>query len=341
MQRSFGLLLSFILAFCFSCAPKYTRLGNPLSPQLETPDYADYNSWAAHPYKYDVSDSIPAPIRDHYQSDSTIDVFFLHPTTYTQRHAIPWNANPRDPNLNNKTDYSTILYQASVFNQYRVFAPRYRQAHLRSYYSDSEEASNAFDTAYQDIKNAFLYYLEHYNNNRPIVIASHSQGTSHGMRLLKEFFENKKLSQKLVVAYLVGMYIPDTYFTGLRICRDSVDTGCICAWRSFQNGYLPAFVQKENGSGVVVNPLTWTTNDTYATAEMNRGAILRNFNKVYPGLADAKIQSGVIWIHKPRFPGSIFLRLRNYHVADINFFYINIRENLRTRINANRGANFR
>ena len=39
-----------------------------------------------------------------------------------------------DQSLNAKTDYSTILYQASAFNEYRVFAPRYRQAHLRSYY---------------------------------------------------------------------------------------------------------------------------------------------------------------------------------------------------------------
>ena len=33
-------------------------------------------------------------------------------------------------------------------------------------------------------KAAFQYYLEHYNNGRPFIIASHSQGTYHAKRLI-------------------------------------------------------------------------------------------------------------------------------------------------------------
>lgn len=333
MQRSFLLLVLAAVMLFYSCAPKYQRHTNKYAVIHElSPNYADYNYWAAHPYKYDPSDSVPAPLKPGYRYDSTVDVFFLHPTTFTQKDKKSWNADLSHASLNAKTDYSTILYQASAFNEYRVFAPRYRQAHLRSYYSKSQEASNAFDTAYEDIKNAFTYYLTNYNNNRPLIIASHSQGTTHALRLLKEFVENKPISNKLVAAYLVGMYIPGNYFTSLRACKDSVEVGCLCGWRSFQTNYEPSYVKNEKESSLIVNPLTWTTDNKYVPKTTNKGSVLRNFNKIYYGVADAKIHNSILWINNPVFPGSFFVRMKNYHIADINFFYLNIRENLKSRV---------
>lgn len=105
-----------------------------------------------------------------------VDVFFLHPTTMTSREDTGWNARIDNAGINAKTDYTSILYQASAFNQCRIFAPRYRQAHIRSYYTtDKTAAQAAFDLAYYDIKESFIYYIEHYNQGRPIIIASHSQ----------------------------------------------------------------------------------------------------------------------------------------------------------------------
>jgi hypothetical protein len=340
MQRSFLLPLLAAFTIFSSCAPKYQKYTNNYKiTNASHPDYSDYKYWAAHPYKYDPSDSVPAPLKPDYRYDSTVDVFFLHPTTFTQRDETSWTSDLTDAYLNAKTDYSTILYQASAFNEYRVFAPRYRQAHLRSYYSGSKNASDAFDKAYEDIRRAFTYYLANYNNDRPIIIASHSQGTTHAMRLLREFFENNPASNKLVVAYLVGMYIPNTYFTSLQICRDSVQTGCLCGWRSFQTNYMPSFVEKEKESGLVVNPLTWTTVNEYASKTMNKGSVLRNFNKIYYKVADAKIHNDILWINNPHFPGSLFIRMKNYHIADINFFYLNIRGNLRQRVDAFKKSN--
>lgn len=335
MQRSLSSVLLTSLALIYSCTPKHQKNANVHNPAGNgQPDYSNINSWAAHPHKYDPSDSVPLPLKPSYQYDSSVDVLFLHPTTYTQKKAPLWNADPEDQGLNEKTDFSTILYQASVFNEYRVFAPRYRQAHLRSYYSDLNEAASAFDTAYEDIKAAFIYYLANYNNNRPFIIASHSQGTTHAMRLLKEQIENKPVFNQLVAAYLVGMYLPRDYFSSVSACRDSIDVGCICAWRSFQTNYLPAFVKKEKDPSMVVNPLNWTIGEEYAAKNMNKGSVLRNFNKKYEGIADARVHNGVLWIQKPQFPGSFFVRMKNYHIADINFFYVNIRENVRQRVAA-------
>ncbi|HSU29417.1 MAG TPA: DUF3089 domain-containing protein, partial [Chitinophagaceae bacterium] len=157
------------------------------------PDYKDLFYWAAHPGKKDMSDSI-APFLVSEKHEELADVFFLHPTTYTKnmRNSM-WNADLHDNSVNENTDERTILYQASVFNNCcRVFAPRYRQAHLKAYFSPASEASQmAFDLAYEDLKTAFQYYLDHDNNGRPIVIAAHSQGAMHAVRLLKEFFDDK------------------------------------------------------------------------------------------------------------------------------------------------------
>lgn len=249
------------------------------------------------------------------------------------------NAAIDDEYTNAKTDYSSILYQASVFNnQCRVFAPRYRQAHITTFFiKNKQEAAAAFDLAYQDLKTAFEYYLQHWNNGRPIIIASHSQGSLMAERLLKEYFETPQASMpllrnKLVVAYILGWPIPKDYFTSLKMCNDSLQTGCLCSWRTLRNGFVPRYLKNENGNSYVTNPLNWTTGDEYAARELNKGSILINFNKIYTHTTDAHISNGLLYVRKPKFPGSFFYFTRNYHIGDINLFYLNLRENINRRI---------
>lgn len=318
-----------------ACSPSYTKFISKysFSKNIQSPDYSDLYFWAAHPDKKDPADSIPQPLKKEYQYDSTVDVFFLYPTSFTQKEDEKWNADINDAKLNAKTDYTSILYQASVFNEYRIFAPRYRQAHIRSYFTtDTVSALAAFELAYEDIKKAFQYFLDHYNNGHPIIIASHSQGTTHAIRLLKDFFDGTALQDKLVTAYLVGMYIPENYFTHLKICADATTTNCYCGWRTFRVNYVPPFVQKEKIRSSVTNPLNWTINADPASAEINQGAILRKFNTVYKHVADAQIKDGIVWTNKPRFPGSFLLRTKNYHVGDINLYYYSLRNNVRQRV---------
>jgi Protein of unknown function (DUF3089) len=332
-----GAFLFFIFIFSFiSCSPGYTRYitqYRTFQDSTAEPDYSRMECWAAHPYKPNLSDSIPAPLLAGALKDSSVDVFFLHPTTMVSAKDKRWNANIGDAALNARTDYTTILKQASVFNECRVFAPRYRQAHLRAYYTkDTAAARNAFDLAYGDIRNAFQYYLDHYNQGRPIIIASHSQGTTHAERLLKEFFENKPLKNRLVAAYIIGMAIPRDSFTDLKACRDSTATGCLIGWRTFREGFEPAYVVQEKGSSWVVNPLTWTTTEEEAPRSLNKGGILFNFNQLVPGVTDARIHDGILWVQRPHFPESFLVLTKNYHIGDINLFYLNIRENVQTRI---------
>jgi len=300
------------------------------------PDYSNPDYWAAHPWKKDLGDSVPKSLQDSYKPDSLADVFFIHPTTLTDNNDNRWNADIDDAAVNNKTDRSTILYQASVFNEKcRVFAPRYRQAHIRAFFIHTADSEKAFETAYADVKAAFVYYLTNYNKGRPIIIASHSQGTKHASRLLKELFENQPLQKQLVCAYIIGLPVPDDYFEKIKPCTDSLATGCFVSWRTFKSGSQePQSVKDEKFKAVVINPLTWTTEPGYVSSALNQGAVLRNFNKIVPHAVSTEIHNNILWSSKPDVPGKILYTQKNYHIGDINLFYMNIRENVNTRINA-------
>jgi hypothetical protein len=310
--------------------------------QTTTPDYSNLDNWAAHPWKHDAADSVPEPLLKDFVADSTADVFFIHPTTYLDKNQpFGWNAPVDDIELNKKTDNTTILKQGSIFNiAGRVFAPRYRQAHIDAYYTtDTVTARAALDEAYSDVKAAFEYYMAHYNKGRPVIIASHSQGTTHAKRLLKEFFDGKPLQQKLIAAYIVGIAVEPNWFTHLQPCTTPAQTGCFCTWRTLETGYLTPFVQNEKFTAVVTNPLTWDASLPNADRESNPGAVLFNFNKIVKHVAGANVHSGVLWTDKPHFFGSILYAEKNYHIADYNFYYISVRNNVQQRLKAYLAAN--
>lgn len=332
------LIICFLVLFLYSCSDKYQAYKQQYRFQSPNgqPQYQELHYWAAHPWKKDPSDSVPAALRNE-KTDSIADVFFLHPTTFTKKKDREQpNARIDDAYINAKTDYSSILYQASVFNaQCRIFSPRYRQAHIWNFFRDDKAAADtAFELAYTDIKEAFRYYLAHWNKGRPLIIASHSQGSLLAERLLKEFFENKPLMNQLVTAYIIGWPVPKKYFSNIRICEDSVQTGCICSWRTLRRNFVPYYLKKEKGDSYVTNPLTWTSGNEYASRKQNRGSVLTNFEKVYRHTTDAQISNGFLYVKKPRFPWSFLYLTRNYHIADINLYYINMRENIKQRIAA-------
>ena len=335
-MRAIYLTLSGGLLFFSSCLVK------PDSPFTEqappsAPDYSQASAWAALPELRDSADWTPAPDLVDKQAEAEVDIFFLHPTIYIGRKGERgWNGPVDDPGLNERTDNSTIKYQASIFNgTARVYAPRYRQAHLHSYFAheDSTSAFSALDLAYADIKRAFEYYLQHYNNGRPIIIASHSQGTTHAKHLLKDFFDGKALQTKLVAAYLVGIPVEAGYFANIPPCESPGQVGCYVTWRSVKYGYFPPW--HDPGADIVTtNPLLWNTSRTPAPKELSLGLVVPTYKGYLPQRVDAMVNNGFLWVHKPKFPGSGLFTRRNYHVADYNLFYVDVRENARVRTEA-------
>lgn len=338
MNRLIGLLY---LAFAFaSCSSGRYLLDSRFSdsPVPPAPDYSNQKYWAALPAKKDLADSVPGKKLRNGEADAVADVFFIHPTIYTYKPTTvyQWNGDVNDSLLNKKTDESTILYQASVFNgSCRIYAPRYRQAQISAFYNaKSNDGRQALDVAYEDVKAAFEYYLENYNHGRPLIIASHSQGTRHAERLLKDFFTADSLKNRLVAAYLVGMPVNPDSLPFLPPCSTPDQTGCYCTWNTFASNFYPSYYKNGLINAICTNPLSWRTDTAYVAADQNLGGVLRNFKKEYPHLCDAQVHEGMLWINKPHFPGSRLTHIKIYHLADYNLFYLNIRKNVQDRIDA-------
>jgi len=322
------------LVFCFVVLQLHAQAPFDNGLDIAPIDYNNLNYWAAHPDKRDNADKIPGtelPAKKNLEAD----VFFIHPTIYSEKKdKLPWNPSIDDQELNKKVDNSTILFQASAFNAAgRVFAPRYRQAHIRSYSTaDTASAKQAFALAYADVKRAFEHYLKYYNHGRPFIIASHSQGTTHAGPLIREFIDGTSLQRQLVAAYLIGLPVTKTYFKRIRPCLNPDDLNCSISWRTFKYDFVPE--DRPLGDSILVtNPLSWKIDTTYVDKSQNQGAVLRNFDKILPKRVDAKVHNGILWANKPRFPWSFLFRRKNYHIADINFYYMDIRENAKVRVN--------
>lgn len=298
------------------------------------PDYSDPANWAALPDKEDQADALPSDELSDRQADSPVDVFYLHPTSYFgQQGSHNWNAATDNAKVNARTDEGAIRFQASIFNGAgRVYAPRYRQGHIHLYFTqkDTLSAQGALDLAYEDVRRAFQYYWEHYNAGRPLIIASHSQGTNHAERLLREFFDGQAAQQQLVAAYLVGMPIQKDAFEHIPPCENAEQVGCFTSWRTFKQGYEPKHIPLGDDI-LVTNPLNWTTDGTYAPKSLNLGAVLNPFENIYTNASDAQGHKGILWASKPRFKGSLFFNRKNYHIGDFNIYYMNVRENAQAR----------
>jgi hypothetical protein len=334
MVRLYGMILMvFIVSSCAKKTLSYTGEA-AFKSESGVPDYGKLEYWAAHPNKKDPSDTVPLPLVND-QKEQKADVFFLHPTTLMGlRENGNNNARIDDALLNYKTDYSPIIYQASAFNESaRVYAPRYRQAHI-GMYSEKDSAMKyaAFNLAYEDVKKSFEYYLKNENKGRPIIIASHSQGTTHATRLLKEFFDGKALSNQLVCAYLLGMPVKKGSYEKIPVCTDSMKTGCFVSWRTFREDYSDDWANRVDTTIVVVNPVNWKNTNEIADKSLQKGAVLYNLNKVYKNTQTSQVEGSALWVSHPKFPGSFLYRSKNYHAGDINLFYVDVRKDVTRRI---------
>ena len=305
------------------------------------PDYSQPENWAALPDRKDNADVVPAGGASDNQATATVDVFFLHPTTYYSR--ANWNQPLEDLKANEITDRDVLRGQASAFNgSGRVYAPRYRQATLYSFMDNKGNGTKALELAYFDVKAAFQYYLDHYNQGRPIILASHSQGSRHGTKLLEDFFAEEPLRSKLVAAYMVGWGGSPNFDEGeiaeIPVCESPDQTVCWLTW----NAVGPNADRSRVGEDAVcVNPLTWTTDGEYAAHELNLGGVSfpEGENETPDpdvGIVSAQSIDGRLVISKPEVEGYSYMPMGkdNYHIYDYGLFYMNIRENARERVEA-------
>lgn len=297
----------------------------------EAPDYVRGSSWLSLPGREDASDAVPKklPEAEHSRDSLEVDVFFVHPTQLFK--GDHWNAHLNNNKVNALNAKFPMRLQASAFNiGGRLYAPAYRQAHIGVFTWQDSTSWRALELAYADVRSAFEHYLNNWNDGRPIIFAGHSQGSWHIRWLLQEFFDGKPLQEQLVVAYAPGFDFYTTDFDRIPYCTSAEETGCVCTWMSYGEGYFPGWLQSKSQTPVCTHPIAWTLDGTNAI-EDHQGVVLSQMRYAYPTAIEAHIERGVLQVHKPDVPFGKALQRDNWHVGDINLFWLNIRNNAKRR----------
>src|SRR6056300_1248729 len=155
----------------------------------KTPEYSQLENWAVLPDQWPIE--LEGVIEN--SGTKTADVFYIYPTLFTNKKNPQWNADIYNNEIRKEVLSKAVAFQASAWaDAANLYVPFYRQAHYRIFVDPyAAQGKEAGVLAYQDVKRAFQFYLENYNQGKPIIIASHSQGSLHAKRLLHEFFDGK------------------------------------------------------------------------------------------------------------------------------------------------------
>ncbi len=321
--------------------------------RISPPDYSDPKNWAAHPDIDDLSDSRPEGVEKDTLLEQ-VDVFFIHPTGFLR--GSHWNSMMDPSSATEENTQWMMINQASCFSDANVYAPRYREATIYSFFDlEGEDEQSALQLAYDDVARAFDYYISNENQGKPFVIASHSQGSFHGLKLLKNKIDGTPLLKRLVAAYIIGMSTVTRKavdeLKDIFVCNQATETGCIIHWATFAEGspVNPGW----GASMICVNPLNWSYNGGHETADRHKGYVLSSgeFNLRFAGKDEA---GGTIFMPlDPPIVGHTFARCEegrllvkpiegaseamgegNYHGYDYQLFHMDIRQNLSDRTRA-------
>ena len=243
-----------------------------------------------------------------------------------------WNADVQSPEVQ-KAVQTPLGYQASVFNVAGpVYMPYYRQAAYDVYdVKPNSDTRSAYELAYRDIERAFDAFLREIGPSTPFILASHSQGTDHLERLLNNR-SDVDWKNRLVAAYLIGMPV-DKSTLPVPPCELPDQTACVISWRTYKEGAkVHTKVPLENL--VLTNPLSWTISPEKSERSTNTGALLNTEKPLKNEVASARLENGVVYTDRLKFPGSRLIITKNYHRGDINLYYQSIQENLLIRLQA-------
>ena len=284
-------------------------------------------------------------------------VFFIHPTSYIPlalTEQANWNAMIGDPTADTRARLF-IKGMASAFNRAdEIWAPKYRQAVAGAFLTAKPEAGMAIDAAYADVREAFRFFLATVPKDKPIVLAGHSQGSLHILRLLRDEVAGKPVQSRIAAVYAIGWPISvehDLPALPLPACAAPAHAGCIVAWSSFAEpadpamlltrySRTPGFDGKPRGNGPIlcVNPLTGSAN-TSAPASANLGTLvprddLSGGDLVFGAVPARCDPQGLLLIGDPPRVGQGVLPGNNYHVYDIPLFWKNLQGDVVRRVRA-------
>lgn len=282
-----------------------------------------------------------------------VSVFFVHPTSFLE--ASQWNARLDDRESQDRAALF-VRSEASAFNGVgAVWAPKYRQATFGAFLTDEANAERALDFAYRDVLAAYQEFLREAPADRPIILAAHSQGSLHLMRLLEERIRGAPEAGRIVAVYLAGWPVSvsaDLPALPLPACARADQARCLLAWQSFaepadasqitdvyDRSRGPGGVARAGSAMLCTNPLTGTPGGA-APAAANLGTLVPD-----AAMRSADFRRGAVGARcggrgllligaADALPamGGYVLPGNNYHVYDYALFWANIRADAERRL---------
>ena len=267
------LLLTLVGGFLFAGTAFGQSQGQPAIASTRN-DYSDGKTWLCRPGRQDAcavdlnTTVVAANGKMKVEKWSAnpkaaIDCFYVYPTVSNdQTPNSDMNAGPEE--------LSVIRAQFARFgSECRVFAPLYRQVTLTALRAGIAGRPMTVDRAlgYNDVLDAWKYYLEHDNQGRGVVLIGHSQGSGVLTQLIRNEIDGKPVQERLISALLLGTSLPvpkgkdaGGAFKQIPVCRSASQTGCVIAYASFRSSVPPPAnsrfgrVREEGMSAVCANP---------------------------------------------------------------------------------------
>jgi hypothetical protein len=282
-------------------------------------DYSKTNHWLTVP----ATNMLP------------VDIFYLYPTSWTNSNLIPEVCAIDNPSMLQLAPLAFAKTATAFETIGNIYAPFYRQSNLTSNALVTEAGIPTTDGIA-----AFDYYIQHFNQGRPFILAAHSQGAFVLSQLLTRYMnDHRDVYARMIAAYVIGWPVTAQYLADnpyLKFAEGPDDTGVIISYNT-QAPDVPPGVNPVlwRMVGTVINPLTWTRAGTLATTNQGFGSFMPNTNGVYvrvPQYADARIDitNGVL-ICSTADTNTIGVQ-GIYHNFDYPFYYFNIRSNAANRV---------
>ena len=169
------------------------------------------------------------------------------------------------------------------------------------------------------LNNSFDIYLDIASQNLDEVILSVARSESSA----------NKIAEKVKLAYLIGMPIKE-FSDSFPKCNNPLDLNCFLSWRTFANGHYPKYIHGENIA--VNNPMTWNNDSIESELSLHKGILMKNNKIRYQNSVSAQAHQGLLWVDFENIPMSKLFEKANYHIADYNLFWSNIRSNFIERM---------
>jgi hypothetical protein len=185
------------------------------APDFDPNNYGDKANWLCWPGRDDAcasdltttvvkADGSTSTEAFHADPNAPIDCFYVYPTV-SRDHSVVSDmvVKPEERNV-------VIQQAARLRAKCRLYAPMYRQftlAALQAFMTHTAlpgPVPPRQSIGYDDVVDAWNFYLAHENHGRGVVLVGHSQGSGVLTGLIAKEIDGKPVQARLISALLMG-----------------------------------------------------------------------------------------------------------------------------------------